>query len=221
MPQPLLESDKRKGFLRLNLYVQERLVSSLSLLKFQVVNWALNELQLSLYADEVSSSYSGGNKRKLSVAIALVADPPLLLLVSSVSCKQLLMPSLLQSLQITVLFQKLLREGSNQCTGRKVMKKTGTSFGPDVPLFAFNNLLKDEPSAGMDPSTQRFLWNVLLQLRRSKRAMVITSHSMEECEVLCNRVAIMNQGQLKCIGPIQHLKHRSVIFIGCSRVAPL
>uniref|UniRef100_A0A915Q6Y1 ABC transporter domain-containing protein n=1 Tax=Setaria digitata TaxID=48799 RepID=A0A915Q6Y1_9BILA len=111
-----------------------------------VVNWALNELQLNPYADEISSSYSGGNKRKLSVAIALVADPPLLLL--------------------------------------------------------------DEPSAGMDPSAQRFMWNLLLELRKNKRAMVITSHSMEECEVLCSRVAIMNRGQLRCVGPIQHLKHR-------------
>ncbi|VDP11703.1 unnamed protein product [Onchocerca flexuosa] len=60
----------------------------------------------------------------------------------------------------------------------------------------------------MDPSAQRFMWNVLLKLRKNKRAMVITSHSMEECEVLCNRVAIMNRGQLQCVGPIQHLKHR-------------
>uniref|UniRef100_A0A1I7VE48 ABC transporter domain-containing protein n=1 Tax=Loa loa TaxID=7209 RepID=A0A1I7VE48_LOALO len=111
-----------------------------------VINWALNELQLNSYADEIVSNYSGGNKRKLSVAIALVADPPLLLL--------------------------------------------------------------DEPSAGMDPLAQRFMWNVLLALRKNKRAMVITSHSMEECEILCNRVAIMNHGQLRCVGSIQHLKHR-------------
>lgn len=48
-----------------------------------MVNWALNELQLNPYADEIASNFSGGNKRKLSVAIALVADPPLLLLVIS------------------------------------------------------------------------------------------------------------------------------------------
>ncbi|VDO30387.1 unnamed protein product [Onchocerca flexuosa] len=51
--------------------------------KDHVVNWALNELQLNSYADKIVSNFSGGNKRKLSVAIALVSDPPLLLLVIS------------------------------------------------------------------------------------------------------------------------------------------
>lgn len=59
----------------------------------------------------------------------------------------------------------------------------------------------------MDPSTQHFMWNVLLNMR-GKRAVVITSHNMEECEMLCTRVAIMVQGQFKCIGPIQHLQDR-------------
>lgn len=82
---------------------------------------------------------------------------------------------------------------------------------PPISIFDFK-FLKDEPSAGMDPSAQRFMWDVLLALRKNKRAMVITSHSMEECEILCNRVAVMNHGQFRCVGSIQHLKNRSSSF---------
>jgi len=46
-----------------------------------VIKWALSSMKLKPYADEISSSYSGGNKRKLSAAIALIGNPPLVLLV--------------------------------------------------------------------------------------------------------------------------------------------
>ena len=38
--------------------------------------------------------------------------------------------------------------------------------------------------------------------------MVLTSHSMEECEALCTRVGIMTAGHLRCLGTVQHLKNR-------------
>lgn len=63
----------------------------------------------------------------------------------------------------------------------------------------------------MDPASQQFMWNLILQLRKSRRTVIITSHSMEECEKLCTKVAIMVKGQFQCIGPIQHLKQRSVL----------
>ncbi|EPB71818.1 ABC transporter, ATP-binding protein [Ancylostoma ceylanicum] len=66
----------------------------------------------------------------------------------------------------------------------------------------------DEPSAGMDPGSQQFLWKVIDQLRKSGKAVVITSHSMEECEALCTRIAIMDKGQIRCIGSKQHLKNK-------------
>ena len=40
------------------------------------------------------------------------------------------------------------------------------------------------------------------------RSVVLTSHSMEECEALCHKVGIMVKGQFKCIGSVQHLKNR-------------
>ena len=38
--------------------------------------------------------------------------------------------------------------------------------------------------------------------------MLLTSHSMEECEALCTRIAIMRAGQFRCLGAVQHLKNR-------------
>ena len=48
---------------------------------FQVVEWALEKLALTQYADRQSGTYSGGNKRKLSTAIALIGHPPVIFLV--------------------------------------------------------------------------------------------------------------------------------------------
>lgn len=45
-------------------------------------------------------------------------------------------------------------------------------------------------------------------MRQSGRTIILTSHSMEECEALCSRIAIMVDGQFSAIGPIQHLKER-------------
>lgn len=47
----------------------------------QVANWSIQSLGLSLYGDRLAGTYSGGNKRKLSTAIALIGCPPLVLLV--------------------------------------------------------------------------------------------------------------------------------------------
>ncbi|XP_040485691.1 phospholipid-transporting ATPase ABCA7-like [Ursus maritimus] len=60
----------------------------------------------------------------------------------------------------------------------------------------------------MDPSSRRFLWNSLLAVVREGRSVVLTSHSMEECEALCTRLAIMVSGRFRCLGSAQHLKSR-------------
>lgn len=54
--------------------------------------------------------------------------------------------------------------------------------------------------AGMDPKARRFLWNSIRKITKEGHAVVLTSHSMEECEVLCNRLAIMVNGAFKCLG---------------------
>ncbi|KAJ8255215.1 hypothetical protein GJAV_G00202380 [Gymnothorax javanicus] len=69
-------------------------------------------------------------------------------------------------------------------------------------------LLLDEPSSGMDPRTKRHLWRIISEEVRGKCAVVLTSHSMEECEALCTRLAIMVKGQFRCLGSLQHIKNR-------------
>ncbi|XP_071796832.1 phospholipid-transporting ATPase ABCA3-like [Asterias amurensis] len=127
-----------------------RLYARLRGMKEAVIDMKVNELllmfNLTEYADKLTKTYSGGNKRKLSTTIALIGDPPIVFL--------------------------------------------------------------DEPSTGMDPVTKRLLWKALCQVRNEGRCIVLTSHSMEECEALCTRLAIMVNGQIKCLGSTQHLKSR-------------
>lgn len=114
----------------------------------QTVDEAIRNLNLEVHADKLCGSYSGGNKRKLSTAIALVGNPEVLFL--------------------------------------------------------------DEPTAGMDPGARRFLWTVLADLIAANigTSIVLTTHSMEECEALCNRLVIMVNGAFRCLGSIQHLKSK-------------
>ena len=105
----------------------------------------LQRMDLTLYADRQAGTYSGGNKRKLSVALSLVGEPEVVFL--------------------------------------------------------------DEPSTGMDPEARRFMWDVISSMMVG-RTIVLTSHSMEECEALCNRIGIMVSGEFKCLGSLQHLKSR-------------
>ena len=66
----------------------------------------------------------------------------------------------------------------------------------------------DEPTTGCDPGSKRNLWDVMCNVRESGKTIVLTSHSMEECEALCTRLAIMVNGEFKCLGSTQHLKNK-------------
>uniref|UniRef100_A0A2R5LC21 Putative lipid exporter abca1 n=1 Tax=Ornithodoros turicata TaxID=34597 RepID=A0A2R5LC21_9ACAR len=112
----------------------------------KVADWGIRKLGLQIYAHRCSGTYSGGNKRKLNTAIALVGNPPLVFL--------------------------------------------------------------DEPTTGMDPKARRFLWDCIIDIVKDGRSVILTSHSMEECEALCTRLAIMVNGQFRCLGSIQHLKNK-------------
>ncbi|KWX13568.1 ABC transporter family protein [Giardia duodenalis assemblage B] len=68
-------------------------------------------------------------------------------------------------------------------------------------------LYLDEPSTGLDPESKRQLWNVILRVR-SNRAILLTTHAMDEAEALCNRIFIMVAGQLKCIGTCSYLQRK-------------
>jgi ABC-type multidrug transport system ATPase subunit len=113
-----------------------------------VVEKKIVEMDLSAHCHREAGGYSGGNKRKLSVAIATIGDPAIVFL--------------------------------------------------------------DEPSTGMDPVSRRFMWNVIVKMATQDQScsVVLTTHSMEECEALCTRIGIMVGGRMQCLGSAQHLKSR-------------
>ena len=110
----------------------------------RVVDWALLKLGLEQYADKPAGTYSGGNRRKLSTAISLLARPQLILL--------------------------------------------------------------DEPTSGVDPRSKRFLWSIIRGVVQAGQSVLLTTHSMAECEALCSRVGIMVNGEFRCLGSPQQLK---------------
>ncbi|XP_076855746.1 cholesterol transporter ABCA5 [Brachyhypopomus gauderio] len=68
-------------------------------------------------------------------------------------------------------------------------------------------VLLDEPSSGMDAKSKQRMWRAMRAAFKNKqRGAILTTHYMEEAEAVCDRVAIMVAGQLRCIGSIQHLK---------------
>ncbi|THU59095.1 hypothetical protein C4D60_Mb03t21380 [Musa balbisiana] len=95
--------------------------------------------------DKQVAKYSGGMRRRLSVAISLIGDPKVVYM--------------------------------------------------------------DEPSTGLDPASRNRLWNVVKHAKRD-RAIILTTHSMEEAEVLCDRLGIFVDGGFQCIGNAKELKAR-------------
>jgi ABC-type multidrug transport system ATPase subunit len=96
-------------------------------------------------ADKQCRKYSGGMKRRLSVAISLIGNPQVVYM--------------------------------------------------------------DEPSTGLDPASRYNLWNVVKQSKQD-RAIILTTHSMEEAEALCDRLGIFVNGELQCIGNAKELTAR-------------
>ncbi|HYM66759.1 MAG TPA: ABC transporter ATP-binding protein, partial [Patescibacteria group bacterium] len=70
----------------------------------------------------------------------------------------------------------------------------------DPPL-----LFLDEPTTGLDPQARRSLWEMIENLRREGRSIVLTTHYMEEAQALCDRVAILDEGRVLAVDTPQHL----------------
>ncbi|CAK76708.1 unnamed protein product (macronuclear) [Paramecium tetraurelia] len=107
----------------------------------------LKVMQLENYENSLAGQLSGGNKRKLCVALALMG-------------------------------------------------------GTNMQFF-------DEPSSGVDPIARRFLWNAIQQgVKLRQSSVILTTHTMDEAESLCNKIAIQVNGAFACIGSVQHLKQK-------------
>jgi ABC-2 type transport system ATP-binding protein len=63
----------------------------------------------------------------------------------------------------------------------------------------------DEPTTGLDPQSRRQLWELIEEVKRAGRTVVITTHYMEEAERLCDRVAIVDHGKVIGLGTPRHL----------------
>ena len=71
---------------------------------------------------------------------------------------------------------------------------TALVHGPEV-------LFLDEPTAALDPQARRNLWDLLREINAQGRTVVLTTHHLDEAELLCDRVAIMDHGKILELGP--------------------
>ncbi|XP_069128746.1 phospholipid-transporting ATPase ABCA1-like [Argopecten irradians] len=94
-----------------------------------------------------------------------------------------------------------LSEGYSGGNKRKLSTAISLIGNPSI-------IFLDEPTTGMDPRARRFLWNCINAIVKDGRSVILTSHSMEECEALCSRLGIMVNGRFMCMGSTQHLKNR-------------
>ena len=63
----------------------------------------------------------------------------------------------------------------------------------------------DEPTTGLDPAARRSLWDLVLKLKADGRTVLLTTHYMEEAEILCDRLAIMDHGRILELGTVDEL----------------
>jgi ABC-2 type transport system ATP-binding protein len=67
----------------------------------------------------------------------------------------------------------------------------------------------DEPTAGLDPQVRREIYDIIEQLKREKKTVLLTTHYIEEAERLCDRVGIVDHGKVIALGTPRELKQRS------------
>ncbi len=63
----------------------------------------------------------------------------------------------------------------------------------------------DEPTTGLDPLARRNLWDLITEIKNQGKTVILTTHYMEEAEILCDRVAIMNNGKILVMGDTHKL----------------
>ena len=90
---------------------------------------------------------------------------------------------------------------SGQLSGGQLQRLSlATATLHDPPL-----LLLDEPTTGLDPQSRRQFWSKIEAMRDSGRAVLLTTHSMEEAHAVCDRIAIIDHGRILVTGPPQDI----------------
>lgn len=76
-------------------------------------------------------------------------------------------------------------------------------------------VILDEPTTGLDPAVRHSIWGKVQELKAKGTTLILTTHYMHEAEILCDRVAILNQGKILAVAPPQELIARHVPgFVG-------
>lgn len=71
-------------------------------------------------------------------------------------------------------------------------------------------LFLDEPTNGLDPQARLWVWDFLKKVKKEMGTVVLTTHYMEEAEQICDRIAILDQGQIRAIGVPKELIHERI-----------
>jgi ABC-2 type transport system ATP-binding protein len=69
-------------------------------------------------------------------------------------------------------------------------------------------LFLDEPTAALDPQSRRMLWDIVLALKEQGKTIMLTTHFMDEAQILCDRIAIMDNGEIIALDTAAHLIDR-------------
>lgn len=64
----------------------------------------------------------------------------------------------------------------------------------------------DEPTSGMDAMSRRVIWEILMKVKKLNRTLVLTTHHLDEAEILADRIAIMAAGKLLACGKCEYIK---------------
>jgi ABC-2 type transport system ATP-binding protein len=114
-----------------------------------------------------------------------------------------------QLLQIVELESKRTSRVGRLSGGQKQRLSLACALAGDPDL-----LFLDEPTTGLDPQSRRQLWTLLEQFRAHGGTILMTTHYMDEAEVLCDRVAVVDQGRIIALGSPKELIAR----LGAPRV---
>lgn len=100
-----------------------------------------------------------------------------------------------ESMEVVSLTGKADSWVKNLSGGQKQRLAVATALVGDPDL-----LFLDEPTTGLDPASRRELWEIIRQVRREGKTVLLTTHYMEEAERLCDRVAIFDEGKVIALG---------------------